>query len=209
MECLVQKKIKDCTGKEYSYEIIHDKNYKYNCMCNISWKTFELKILDDVVPDSCNDEQFYQYLSALQFHDIRWNWEKKYLYYSDENTYDWFFIIIDGKIQAVTLISHPKKSVINGDDIFYIEYIAVAPWNRTSSFYSRQFSGLGSILMKTVSKYYSTKYGYRDGFSLSAVPQAIPFYKKIGMTAFPVYDANGCFFYEFEEEKASKFLRGA
>lgn len=208
MEVITTGNIIDSSGIEHEYKIIHGKDINYNLLLNKSWKTYELDLVQRLLKPSMGNDEIFKLICDLQFHDIKWNWLWKFGHYSNDFIYDWFFILIEDTIQAVSLTMHPKESVFEKDNIFYIEYIAVAPWNRTSTKYQKRYSGLGSIIIKTISKYFSEKFNYRPGFSLSAVPEAIPFYQKIGMTPVPAYDNEGLSFYEFEREKAITFLGG-
>lgn len=208
MEIITTGKIIDSSGTEHEYKIIHGKDIKYNILLNNTWKNFELTVLQHFYKNGMNETEVIQLLGDLQFHDLHWNWMSKYTHYSDDLVYDWFFMIVEDTIQAVSLTMHPKESVFEKDSIFYIEYIAVAPWNRTSEKYKKNYSGLGTLIIKAICKYFSEKLQYRPGFSLSAVPEAIPFYQKIGMTPVPAYDNEGLSFYEFEQEKAVQFLGG-
>ena len=208
MEVITTGNIIDSSGIEHEYKIIHGKDINYNLLVNKTWKNFELTIFQRFYKIGMNEVEILQLLRDLQFHDLHWNWITKYTHYSNDLVYDWFFITIEGTIQAVSLTMHPKESVFEKDSIFYIEYIAVAPWNRTSDKYKKIYSGLGTLIIKAICKYFSEKFHYRSGFSLSAVPEAIPFYQKIGMTPVPAFDNEGLCFYEFEREKVENFLGG-
>lgn len=208
MDIIETGNIADYSGIEHEYKIIHGKNIDYNVLLNRTWKTFELTILQKFLESGMKDDEVIQLLRDLQFHDIHWNWMTKYIHYSDDLVYDWFFITDEDSIQAVSLTMHPKESVFEKDNIFYIEYIAVAPWNRTSEKYQKKYGGLGTRIIKAICGYFSEKCKYRPGFSLSAVPEAKAFYQKIGMTPVPALDNDGLSFYEFEREKATNFLGG-
>lgn len=208
MEVITTGNIIDSSGTEHEYKLIHGKNINFNVLLNSTWKNFELTVFQHFYKIGMNEVEILQLLRDLQFHDLHWDWRYKYTQYSDDLVYDWFFMTVENTIQAVSLTMHPKESVFEKDNIFYIEYIAVAPWNRTSPKYQKKYCGLGSIIIKNISKYFSEKFNYRPGFSLSAVPEAIPFYQKIGMTPVPAYDNAGLGFYEFEREKAAQFLGG-
>ena len=208
MNTITTGNIIDSSSKKHEYKIIHGKNINFNFLLNKTWKNFELSLLQKFYKKGMDETEVIQLLRDLQFHDLHWDWMNKYTRYSNDLVYDWFFITVEDSIQAVSLTMHPKESVFEKDSIFYIEYIAVAPWNRTSDKYKKIYSGLGTLIIKAICNYFSENLQYRPGFSLSAVPEAIPFYQKIGMTPVPAFDKAGLSFYEFEREKAVNFLGG-
>jgi hypothetical protein len=115
-------------------------------------------------------------------------------YQGDE--YRWFFMIAEGYPQAACLTYHPKPSAIDGKGIFYIEYVAVAPWNRENPMCKRSFKGVGKVMVNEINTYANAHLGLRPGFSLHALPKAIGFYESIGMERFPAFDKNGLPYFE-------------
>lgn len=206
-ETFAEGKIKACDSSEQKYKVLYGKNIDFTIQCNKEWGQFILNTILNI-QHSYADSQFHEIVNNLPFHDSHWNWVSKYCCLNAEK-YDWFYIISDNSVQAVCITYHPKKSLFDGNNIFYIEYIAVAPWNRKSKFIVRKFHGLGSLLIKTVCRYYYDICHYRLGFPLSAVPQAKEFYENIGMTPFPEYDKDQLFFYEMSPKNTELFLGGA
>jgi hypothetical protein len=198
---------KSCTDSVFNYQIVHGKSIDYVLQCQQSWGKFILQTLTEIKQECLTDTDFIAKVNDLPFHDSHWNWMTKYCCLN-ATEYNWFYLLIEGKIEAICIISHPKESVFDKENIFYIEYIAVAPWNRRSKFISRTYSGLGTVLIKSICHYFIGTVGYRPGFSLSAVPQAIYFYEHLGMTPFPQYNHDSLFFYEMNEETTKSFLGG-
>ena len=137
--------------------------------------------------------------------DLKWNWSKKALFLNTSE-YNWFFLKTTDGIQSICLTFHPQKSILQKIDIFYIKFIASAPWNRISSLHERKYIGTGKEIIKQVQLYFRKEYRYGYGFSLHSLPQARLFYESLGMINLPEYnDENGLFFYEMTEEQAILF----
>ncbi|PWB18367.1 hypothetical protein DCO45_10395 [Comamonas sp. JNW] len=135
-------------------------------------------------------------LETAQLEDNHWNWLNKSLSYKTD-CYKWFFLVAENYPQAACLVYHPKNSVAGPSNIFYIEYIAAAPWNRENALNERIFKGAGAKLLNHVIIYAKDNLKLDPGFSLHSLPKAIQFYEKIGMTAFPKYDKEGLKFFEW------------
>jgi hypothetical protein len=69
-------------------------------------------------------------------------------------------------------------------DVYYNDYLAVAPWNRVIGSSGKEFKGLGTLLLREVGKYFDVSLRYPYGFSLHSLPQAAGYYQGIGMVDF-------------------------
>ena len=78
----------------------------------------------------------------------------------------------DSKPQGACLIFHPKDSIIDSGDIFYIEFLAVAPWNIDNPRAKREFKGIGSLIIKCILNFAVNTLQLKPGFSLRSLPQA-------------------------------------
>lgn len=199
--------LEDNKKARHDYKVVHGRSIDYAISCDKDWKTFMIDTLSNIKIEY-SETEFKKIADNLPFHDSHWGWFNKYRCLTESN-YDWFYIIADNKVQAVCITCHPKISLFDKQNIFYIEYIAVAPWNRKSNFIERVYNGLGTLLIKSVCLFFHDMQHYRYGFSLSAVPQAKGFYESIGMTSFPEYDHHNLFFYEIDEKNTVSFLGGA
>ena len=203
---LKEGSLKDNKNIEHAYKIEHGRSIDYAIRCDRDWKSFMINTLS-IIKMEHSGSDFIKIANNLPFHDSHWEWFTKYRCLTEVN-YDWFYLAAENQIQAVCITYHPKESLFDREPIFYIEYIAVAPWNRKSDFIERKFHGIGSMLIQAVCHYFHDEKNYRYGFSLSAVPQATGFYESIGMKAFPEYDHDNLFFYELDEKSTYKFLGG-
>lgn len=173
-----------------------------------TWLEYRYDLIEFIASKSYTSEELKEIEKNIQFGDNHWNWfNKSCKYKSDE--YQWFYLYSDNKPQAVCLIYHPKTSILSGNNIFYIEYIAVAPWNRKNPMAPKQFTGLGQILMQFIIHYASSQLGLSFGFSLHSLPGARSFYTSIGMQNIPTEDKEGLGFFEMPHETTAKFMEGS
>lgn len=170
-----------------------------------SWGKFNFDLTQFIANQNYPSEKIDKISSYLNFGDDHWNWFNKSCYYKSDE-YKWFYLYSENKPQAVCLIYHPKQSLISGGNIFYIEYIAVAPWNRKNPKGTKTFSKLGEILIHCIVNYATKQLGLTLGFSLHSLPGARKFYTDIGMQNIPENVKDGMEFYEMPSETAQKYL---
>ncbi len=165
-------------------------------LCDRTWGTFNVALLRHIRKLESEGVDIAPILESAQLEDHHWRWLDKTLHYRGDS-YKWFFLIAENYPQAACLVYHPKASVVGAGDIFYVEYIAAAPWNRENVFAERIFKGVGPKLLNRVISYAKDDLKLRPGFSLHSLPKAVQFYEKIGMTAFPQYDKGELKFFEW------------
>lgn len=192
------------SGESVDADVETGVNFQYMEECN-NWPEYILQALAGYALSQNASSSPVQPIIMTQ--DIHWNWFSKYpQFFSSE--YLWFFIKAEGEIQAAAIIYHPKASALLGDNIFYIEYVSVAPWNRSSNLHSKRFPKLAPLFLKNVQSYIRSQFGYRYGFSLHSLPQAERFYNSIGMHELTALTKDGMKYFEFEEAPARKFAEG-
>lgn len=166
-------------------------------LCDRTWGTFNVALMRHIRKLEASGVDISPILASAQMEDHHWRWLDKTLHYRG-NCYKWFFLVAEDYPQAACLIYHPKHSVSGAGDIFYIEYIAAAPWNRENILAGRVFKGVGAKLLDQVVSYAKQDLKLSPGFSLHSLPQAVPFYEqKLGMTPFPQHDKDGLRFFEW------------
>lgn len=170
-------------------------------LCDRTWGAFNVSLLRYIRKLESEGVDIAPILESAQLEDNHWRWLDKTLHYRGDS-YKWFFLIAENYPQAACLVYHPKASVVGGGDIFYVEYIAAAPWNRENVLAERVFKGVGPKLLNRVISYAKDDLKLRPGFSLHSLPKAVQFYEKIGMTAFPQYDKGGLKFFEWVDSQA-------
>ncbi len=171
-------------------------------LCDRTWGAFNVALMRHIRKLEASGVDIAPILAAAQMEDHHWRWLEKTLAFRGD-CYKWFFLVAENYPQAACLIYHPKNSVSGAGDIFYVEYIAAAPWNRENILGERVFKGIGPKLLNCVIRYAKENLKLSPGFSLHSLPQAVPFYKeKLGMTAFPQYDKDGLTFFEWIAPKS-------
>lgn len=175
--------------------------------CDKNWGIFNLRLLKFIKEQSYSDEERERVLESIQIDDSHWEWLKKAIAYRTPE-YVWLFLMADDVPQGACLIYHPKKSELEAGDIFYIEYIASAPWNRRNPLATRRFGGIGSLLIKAAMAHATNELKLRQGFSLHALPRAVPFYEQIGMKPFAALDKQTLKYFEMPQATATQFEVG-
>lgn len=189
-------KLSTTDGRSINFDIYVEWNLKIARMCETHWGDFNIRLLEFIRQAIDNGADRNTLLSQTQFGDAHWEWLKKALAFQDER-YRWFTIFAEDVPQAVCVIFQPKASVISPDsNIFYIEYLATAPWNRNNLMGPKKLGGMGTLIIETACEYAINQLGLRPGFSLHSLPGAIDFYRKIGMSQFPQHDKDSLVFFE-------------
>ena len=65
--------------------------------------------------------------------------------------------------------------------LIYVDYLATAPWNRPSIQKPIEYRAVGTVLLE-FAKYRSEELNYGGLVGLHALPRAVPFYEKLGMS---------------------------
>jgi len=202
---LFQDSLQNSNSEEQTYHVYNGFDPIRANLCDSLWGAFNLKLIAFIKSQNYTQEDLEEVANSIQIDDNHWDWLSKVcLHKSDE--YGWFFLDINEKPQAACLIYHPKKSAIDAGDIFYIEYVAVAPWNRNNPMEEKQFKGAGSEIIKCAIQYATESLGLRHGFSLHALPRAEGYYEKIGMTIFDALSKDTMKYYEMSEENTQKYI---
>ena len=190
-------------GTSHHYDIVQGWDIGIAMQCDQQWGHFNMMLLDFISKSPLSSHD--QLLNTSQLEDAHWNWLLKHKHYDNEQN-NWFFFLVDGKPQGACLVYHPKISVDKLNPIFYIEFLAVAPWNRPNHIRSQKFKGVGSLLLKKVISYAEMELGITKGFSLHSLPKAEGYYQNIGMQRHTTYDKDGLSYFEMPEQQRSNFL---
>lgn len=191
------------------YRVENSFNAQFVLSMHENWNAEKSKILTEMIaknPDCMKDiDIFVNLLAEYNIEDLQWDWLNKALHCNSDE-YRWFYLIIDEKVQATCIIYHPKKSLVDSENIFYVDYLATAFWNRLRPNYNRQYTGLASILLAHGIKFSVEQLNYRPGFCLHSLPKAEGFYTGLGMKDFgPDSEKQNLKFFE-AESKASLSL---
>ncbi|WP_458048826.1 hypothetical protein [Paraburkholderia strydomiana] len=171
--------------------------------CDKNWGIFNLSLMK-FIKTNYVEEKRKEVLESIQIDDSHWEWLKKAIHYRTSE-YAWLFLMADDVPQGACLIYHPKQSELESGEIFYIEYIASAPWNRENPMSPRRYRGIGSLLIKAAMAYATDELKLRHGFSLHALPRATRFYEQIGMKPFAALDKDTLRYFEMPQATATQF----
>ncbi len=175
--------------------------------CDTFWKRGWLALFKQI-QQAEPDEYWAQneILASISTEDIHWDWFGKAVAYSTDE-YEWFHLYADGKPQAACLIYHPEASALEPGDIFYVKFVAVAPWNRTCDLRPRDFQGLGEIILRAVQRFAVKELKLRPGFCLHSLPKAEGFYTKLKMVKVDgKEDAESLAYFELPQALATELM---
>lgn len=205
---IAEGKLSHSAGHQGNYTIRHGWDMVAAVQCDETWARSNIELLQNIEEQNFDDGRLAEVLDSIQTEDHHWDWFKKsYQFTSDE--YEWFFLFSEDKPQGACLIYHPKDSALGDANIFYVEYLAVAPWNRNCLVRQREYKGVGSILLKAALKFSVEKLGLIPGFSLHSLPQAKEYYETLKMINIKSMDKGVLLYFELPQSEAHKLLGAA
>jgi len=195
-------------GSKTHYFITHGWDPKASLACDAQWKQASLELLQHIISQDYDDAKLIKVVSSVSMEDDHWQWfEKAMEFHSDE--YEWFHLYAEDQPQAACVIYHPKKSVLSPGNIFYVEFVAVAPWNRKCMIRDRKFRGAGTALLRAALRFAVKKLKLRPGFCLHSLPGAQGFYLALKMTNVPGHEKNTMLYFELPESLATIFMEAS
>lgn len=195
-------------GKSVEFEILCGKNPSLASQCDLEWAEFYKALLDYF--STLKPQDRLKQAQGVQLNSKHWDWLKKTIHYKGGNYY-WFFLLAESRVQGVCLIRQPETSKLESGDVFYIEYLASAPWNLANPISPKIFNGIGTQLLQAIILYAANTLGLKYGFNLHALQQAEGFYEgKLNMQHLAQHDKteNGRVlkFYELPAEQTKAFV---
>ncbi len=194
-------------GQKFPFQIVHGWDAKSSARCDALWKAAWVELLEQLETSGLDETQQAAILDSISSEDTHWRWfDKAILYGSDE--FEWFHLHADGKPQAACLIYHPEKSALEPGDIFYVKYVAAAPWNRKCDLRPREFKGCGEIILRAAQRYAVQELKLRPGFCLHSLPKAEGFYTDVIKMVKVAGREDEQFlpYYELSQTLAAKFM---
>lgn len=141
--------------------------------------------------------------------DSHWDWDEKRQ--SMLGAGHRMFALLDGEcVEALMRIDLSKPSQLDPTlytPIVYIDYLAVAPWNRPAIQSPPRFKGLGKLLLGAAVSI-SIEEGLDGRCGLHSLMQAEGFYVKAGMKDLGIDKECGLRYFEFSPDTARKFMEG-
>lgn len=139
--------------------------------------------------------------------DAHWDWRNKCAIAPNSNR-KIFALLNADEVEAVMLLSFGKTSrdAENALPIVYIDYLAVAPWNRATIQNPLRFRKLGTVMLGAAVGI-SISMGLEGRCGLHSIPQAEGFYQLIGMNDFDIDPAYSSLrYFEFSAQAAKQFI---
>jgi hypothetical protein len=134
-------------------------------------------------------------LEAHHQEDSDWDWtaivhDLRGAAKAGEGTYEFVALRARQSTQSLIILETRVHRSPRGKRIVYVEYLAVAPWNRQSIQSPRLFSGCGSALMEFAIRR-SEDLGYDGRVGLHSLPGSRTFYARSGFVDIGPDDAEG------------------
>jgi hypothetical protein len=192
-------------GKKFPFKVVHGWDAKASLECDVLWKQAWLELIRLIEQGESDTAKQAEILDTISTEDLHWRWFDKAIGYSTDE-YEWFHLHSDGKPQAACVIYHPKPSALEPGDIFYIEFVAVAPWNRSCKIRPREFKGLGEILLRAAQGFAIKELKLRPGFCLHSLSKAEGFYAKLKMVNIAGKEKDGMLYFELPQALATKLM---
>jgi hypothetical protein len=166
----------------------------------------------EIVPLSCKHladvETYWKYrLVSSNEEDSHWEWSKKYHTTITPNyeRYALEYLKITQGLMILEIDLHYSRIEI-GKSLIYVDYLATAPWNRPKLQCPPDYKGVGTSLF-TLALSQSFDFEYKGRIGLHSLPDAEPFYRKLGMDDFG-YDPSyhNLRYFELSKNVASKII---
>ena len=205
LKCITEGMLIKSDSSSTSYQIINGLDLTLSQESDIIWGKFNLETLH-YIKNNIAEKDLEKTIRSLHAEDAHWSWFNKAVNYTDDG-FEWFYMISDNEVQCICLVFQPKESIINDGNIFYIEYISVAPWNRDTLINKRKYLHVARTMITTIIEYLENVKGLTPAFSLHSLPQAIGYYEHIGMVHCPEEDKTNLKFFEIPLEHAQKLIK--
>ena len=204
-----QGELTHVSSQKVPYKIVHGWDLMTSLECDTQWKQGWValwKQIQAAEPDTIKQDEIF---ASISTEDIHWDWFKKAVAWSTDE-YEWFHLYAAGKPQAACLIYHPEKSALEPGDIFYVKFVAVAPWNRDCKLRPREFKRLGEIIIRAAQRFAVKELKLRPGFCLHSLPKAEGFYVKLKMVKVAgKEDAQKLTYFELGQTDAKKLMEAS
>lgn len=154
-------------------------------------------------PEQTN-ERWRHMLAEMAIQDQHWQWRSKCGPAGDLRT----LALLNGpEVEAVMVlrVGEPSRGKTRTELVVYIDYVAVAPWNRSAVHDPPRFRNLGTLMVGAAVEI-SRLAGMEGRCGLHSLSQAEGFYRRIGMQDLGLdagYD--GLRYFEFDAAGAANF----
>lgn len=201
-----QGELAHVSKKKVPYKIVHGWSLESSVECDTFWKQGWLALFKQIQQAEPDETKQNDILASISTEDFDWDWFRKAVAFSSDE-YEWFHLYADGKPQAACLIYHPEASALEPGDIFYVKFVAVAPWNRPCDLRPREFQQLGKLILRAAQRFAVKELKLRPGFCLHSLPKAEGFYVKLKMVKVDgKEDAESLAYFELPQALATELM---
>ncbi len=158
---------------------------------------------------SSDRDSWNSILQSLECPDATWDWGSIADPSKMGAAYTSFCVYADGEVQAAMVLNLTMRcrysSQVN-EHMVYIDYLAIAPWNRRAIKSPIEFQGLGTVMLG-IAVQLSKQEGWKGRIGLHSLPQSEGFYAKHRMELIGIDTKKEDLMYcEFTENGADRFL---
>jgi hypothetical protein len=151
-------------------------------------------------------EKWFEILGKLGVQDYRWEWRTKCSIAPATNRRVFSLLNSDEVEAAMMLLLGEKSRNPSPQPLVYVDFVAVAPWNRKPIQDPQRFRGLGTVMLGAAVEL-SRKLGHDGRCGLHSLPQSEGFYHQIGMRDFGLDASKSLHYFEFDASRASTFRK--
>lgn len=139
-----------------------------------------------------------------------WDWRTKMTQVAGLLAFRGFCVLCTGVTQGlmrVDLNKHAREPGQKAKPLVYVDYLEVAPWNRTDLGKTARYGGVGTALLSAAVEL-SLQEDFKGRIGLHSLPQSDGFYRdRCGMTDLgPDAQYQGLRYFEMTPEQARTFL---
>jgi hypothetical protein len=172
-------------------------------------RQYSLALLEffQLPPADRTQEKFYEITGKLLVQDQHWKWRTKCAIAPATNRRV-FSLLNSSEVEAAMMLRLGEKSRDSSPQpIVYVDYLAVAPWNRKPFQHPQRFRGLGKVMLGAAVEI-SRNLGYDGRCGLHSLRQSEGFYHQIGMGDFGLDASRSSLrYFEFDAAGASTFRK--
>jgi hypothetical protein len=163
---------------------------------------FQLPVADQTL------EKWAEVLATLALQDHHWTWRTK-CSIAPATKRRVFSLLNAGEVEAAMVLRFGENSRDPAASlpIVYVDFVAVAPWNRKAFQHPQRFRGLGTVMLGAAVEL-SRTLGLEGRCGLHSLPQSEGFYRQIGMRDYGL-DAqySSLRYFEFDAPAARNFRK--
>lgn len=113
-----------------------------------------------------------------------WDWRAKLRSLRRRRHSRSFAVECDGIVQGLMIVDLARRCRLEsqrGEELPYVDFVEVAPWNRDSWKPNRLYGSVGTVLIRAAIQL-CLESGSQGRLGLHSLPQADNFYRRLGMT---------------------------